>query len=292
MVQEGDLLVQIDPAPVPGRARPSHRQAGAGPGQPHQRQAGSRAYVRAVQAGQRHAAAARPAHGQRRQPDGPGAGRPGGHRKRQGAAGLHHHQVATDRPRRLSPGRSRQHRACQRSDRHADDHPAAADLGRLHRARAAAAGHQRCAQIRPAEGDRLQLGRQEAARRGHAQAHRQPGRPGERHHPLKASFDNPDNALWPGLSVTTRLLVKTLHDVVVVPDAAVQRGPNGLYAYVVTPDIQGGAARPQGEPDRGRPGAGRAGPVARRAHRHLGSLSRAAGRPRPGPRRPGNSARP
>jgi multidrug efflux system membrane fusion protein len=52
---------------------------------------------------------------------------------------------------------------------------------------------------------------------------------------LKASFDNPDNALWPGLSVTTRLLVKTLKDVVVVPDAAVQRGPNGLYAYVVTP---------------------------------------------------------
>ena len=52
---------------------------------------------------------------------------------------------------------------------------------------------------------------------------------------LKASFDNPDKALWPGLSVTTRLLVKTLQDVVVVPDAAVQRGPNGLYAYVVTP---------------------------------------------------------
>ena len=53
---------------------------------------------------------------------------------------------------------------------------------------------------------------------------------------LKASFDNPDKALWPGLSVTTRLLVKTLQDVVVVPDAAVQRGPNGLYAYVVTPE--------------------------------------------------------
>jgi multidrug efflux system membrane fusion protein len=52
---------------------------------------------------------------------------------------------------------------------------------------------------------------------------------------LKASFDNPDKALWPGLSVTTRLLVKTLQDVVVVPDVAVQRGPNGLYAYVVTP---------------------------------------------------------
>jgi multidrug efflux system membrane fusion protein len=53
---------------------------------------------------------------------------------------------------------------------------------------------------------------------------------------LKASFPNQDNALWPGLSVTTRLLVRTIKNVVVVPDAAVQRGPNGLFAYVVTGD--------------------------------------------------------
>jgi len=53
---------------------------------------------------------------------------------------------------------------------------------------------------------------------------------------LKATFDNKDGALWPGLSVSTRLLVKTMQDVVVVPDSAVQRGPNGLFAYVVTPD--------------------------------------------------------
>jgi membrane fusion protein, multidrug efflux system len=51
---------------------------------------------------------------------------------------------------------------------------------------------------------------------------------------LKASFDNPDMALWPGLSVSTRLLVTTIKDVVVVADSAVQRGPNGLFAYVVT----------------------------------------------------------
>jgi multidrug efflux system membrane fusion protein len=53
---------------------------------------------------------------------------------------------------------------------------------------------------------------------------------------LKASFPNEDNALWPGLSVTTRLLVSTVKNVVVVPDSAVQRGPNGLFAYVVTGD--------------------------------------------------------
>lgn len=53
---------------------------------------------------------------------------------------------------------------------------------------------------------------------------------------LKATFDNPDNALWPGLSVSTRLLVRTMSNVVVIPDAAVQRGPDGLYAYAVAPD--------------------------------------------------------
>jgi multidrug efflux system membrane fusion protein len=51
---------------------------------------------------------------------------------------------------------------------------------------------------------------------------------------LKATFANNDGALWPGLSVSTRLLVKTIKDVVVVPDSAVQRGPDGLFAYVVT----------------------------------------------------------
>lgn len=50
---------------------------------------------------------------------------------------------------------------------------------------------------------------------------------------LKATFDNTDNALWPGLSVTTRLLVQTLPNAVVVPDTAVQRGPDGFFVFVV-----------------------------------------------------------
>lgn len=53
---------------------------------------------------------------------------------------------------------------------------------------------------------------------------------------LKASFNNADNALWPGLSVSTRLLVSTLKDVIVVPDTALQHGPDGLFVYVVTKD--------------------------------------------------------
>jgi multidrug efflux system membrane fusion protein len=53
---------------------------------------------------------------------------------------------------------------------------------------------------------------------------------------LKAVFENKDDGLWPGLSVATRLLVETLKQVVVIPNDAVQRGPDGLYAFVVGPD--------------------------------------------------------
>jgi multidrug efflux system membrane fusion protein len=53
---------------------------------------------------------------------------------------------------------------------------------------------------------------------------------------MKATFENADGALWPGLSVSTRLLVDTLKQVTVVPDGAVQRGPSGLYAFVVGSD--------------------------------------------------------
>ena len=53
---------------------------------------------------------------------------------------------------------------------------------------------------------------------------------------LKAVFDNKHHALWPGQSVSTRLLVNTLKDATVVPDDAVQHGVNGLYAYAVGQD--------------------------------------------------------
>ncbi len=51
---------------------------------------------------------------------------------------------------------------------------------------------------------------------------------------LKATFDNKDHALWPGLSVATRLLVNTVKDATVVPDTAVQHGNDGLFVYAVT----------------------------------------------------------
>ena len=53
---------------------------------------------------------------------------------------------------------------------------------------------------------------------------------------LKAVFANKDHALWPGQSVSTRLLVKTLKDATVVPDDAIQHGTEGLYVYTVNGD--------------------------------------------------------
>jgi multidrug efflux system membrane fusion protein len=53
---------------------------------------------------------------------------------------------------------------------------------------------------------------------------------------LKAVFDNKTHTLWPGQSVSTRLLVKTLKDATVVPDDAIQHGTEGLYAYTVNQD--------------------------------------------------------
>jgi multidrug efflux system membrane fusion protein len=53
---------------------------------------------------------------------------------------------------------------------------------------------------------------------------------------LKAVFQNKDHALWPGQSVSTRLLVTTLKDATVVADNAVQHSTNGLYAYSVDQD--------------------------------------------------------
>jgi multidrug efflux system membrane fusion protein len=53
---------------------------------------------------------------------------------------------------------------------------------------------------------------------------------------LKAEFDNRDNLLWPGEFVNVRILVSTRTNALTVPSAAVQRGTDGLFVYVVKPD--------------------------------------------------------
>ncbi len=53
---------------------------------------------------------------------------------------------------------------------------------------------------------------------------------------LKAVFPNDDEALFPNQFVNVKLLVETEPDAIVAPTAAVQRGPDASFAYVLKPD--------------------------------------------------------
>lgn len=53
---------------------------------------------------------------------------------------------------------------------------------------------------------------------------------------LKATLPNKANLLWPGQFVKARLLLRTQRNVLTIPPNAVQRGAQGLFAYVVKPD--------------------------------------------------------
>lgn len=53
---------------------------------------------------------------------------------------------------------------------------------------------------------------------------------------LKATLPNADSALWPGLFVTARLLLRVERGVPTVPSTAIQRGPDGTWLYVVGAD--------------------------------------------------------
>jgi multidrug efflux system membrane fusion protein len=53
---------------------------------------------------------------------------------------------------------------------------------------------------------------------------------------LKAVFDNKDNQLWPNQFVNTNLLLETRKNITVLPTAAILRGPQGTFVYMVKPD--------------------------------------------------------
>jgi len=53
---------------------------------------------------------------------------------------------------------------------------------------------------------------------------------------LKAVLPNPQHVLWPNQFVKARLLLTTRTGAIVMPLAAVQRGPDGAFAYVVQND--------------------------------------------------------
>lgn len=53
---------------------------------------------------------------------------------------------------------------------------------------------------------------------------------------LKAVFDNKDGALWPNQFVNIHMELSTAKGALVVPMAALQRGPDGSLAYIMGPD--------------------------------------------------------
>jgi multidrug efflux system membrane fusion protein len=53
---------------------------------------------------------------------------------------------------------------------------------------------------------------------------------------LKAVFPNKASTLWPGQYVNARVLLRVEQNVLTIPSPAIQRGPDGIYAYVIKPD--------------------------------------------------------
>jgi multidrug efflux system membrane fusion protein len=53
---------------------------------------------------------------------------------------------------------------------------------------------------------------------------------------LKATFPNDGHRLWPGGFVSVRLRTDVAKGALVVPPAAIQRGPRGPYVFIINPD--------------------------------------------------------
>jgi multidrug efflux system membrane fusion protein len=53
---------------------------------------------------------------------------------------------------------------------------------------------------------------------------------------LKAVFDNKDSQLWPNQFVNVNMLLETRKNSTVLPTAAILRGPQGTFVYLVKPD--------------------------------------------------------
>jgi multidrug efflux system membrane fusion protein len=53
---------------------------------------------------------------------------------------------------------------------------------------------------------------------------------------LKAMFRNEDDALWPGDFVNARVLIDVKKDILAIPSPAIQRGPDGIFTWVVKPE--------------------------------------------------------
>ena len=236
MVKEGDILAQIDPRPY----QAALDQALA-------KKAQDEATLKNAQLNlQRYTTLEKEDFASRQQLDtqqatvdqltGADQGRSGRDRQRADAVELHDDPRSAGGEDQLPSDRSRQHRPRERQHRHRDDRQAAADFGRIHGARGGRARDQQGARRRDVPVDALSSDGLTLLSHGHLALVNNAVDQASGDIRMKATFANTDNVLWPGLSVSTRLLLDTLKDVIVVPVDAVQRGPNGLYAYVVGKD--------------------------------------------------------
>lgn len=55
---------------------------------------------------------------------------------------------------------------------------------------------------------------------------------------LKATFDNPDQRLWPGQFVLVQLPIQRVNHAVIVPTRAIQSGQSGEYVFVIDKDLR------------------------------------------------------
>src|SRR5580700_849233 len=53
---------------------------------------------------------------------------------------------------------------------------------------------------------------------------------------VKATLPNKQRLLWPGEFVSMRVLTQVQHQVLTIPVSALERGPDGLFTYLVKPD--------------------------------------------------------
>ncbi len=236
MVKQGDLLAQIDPRPYQATYDQAVATKDKDVAQLANAQRDLDRYVHACAAELHQQASARHPARPRRAAAGADQGRPGLDRQRQDPARLYDDQLADPRPYRHPPGRSRQQSTCRLDDRHRRRHPDAADLGDLHPA-GRGSGRRQCRHGERRAGCNGHVARRQDGT-GHrlSDAGRQPDRPDDRTIKLKATFPNQDNKLWPGEFVNAKVLAQTRRDALSIPSAAIQRGPTGVFTYVVKPD--------------------------------------------------------
>ena len=168
------------------------------------------------------------------------ADRSGADRQRQAAARLQPHHRADQRAARPAPGRSRQHGARQRcrrawwSSRSCSRSPSSSPFPKT-------ACRRCCARLQ--RGRAVDRSRPTTASSkhqlatGNAADGRQSDRSDHRHRcGSRRSFPTTDDALFPNQFVNARLELDVQRDATLVPAAAVQRGTQGTFVYVVKPD--------------------------------------------------------